>query len=178
VGEQESAPSGIDTRIPNMARMYDYALGGKDNFAADRAAVEKLFLDLGTGLPSQGHAHEIVGEIRPGAHVVYVDYDPVVVNHARALLMDSDSVTAVRADIRDLDSILGHPGVTGLIDFSRPVADVPVLYRSRAEILRMFDGFDLVEPGLTPVTQWRGNELDSKLDAAGLWWLGGVGRRE
>ena len=90
MAEQESAPSGIDTRIPNMARMYDYALGGKDNFAADRAAVEKLFsfspenkyvpranrrflsravrfaaaqgisqfLDLGTGLPSQGHVHE------------------------------------------------------------------------------------------------------------------------
>jgi benzoate-CoA ligase family protein len=268
VGEQESAPSGIDTRIPNMARMYDYALGGKDNFAADRAAVEKLFsfspenrdvpranrrflnravrfaaaqgirqfLDLGTGLPSQGHVHEIVREISPGAHVVYVDYDPVVVNHARALLMDSDSVTVVRADIRDPDSILAHPGVTGLIDFSRPVAvlfvavlhgipdaddpagivhafagrlapgsyltlshltseghppalvkqkeevfaqsDVPVLYRSRAEILHMFDGFTLVEPGLTPVTRWRGDELDRKLDAAGLWWLGGVGRKE
>jgi SAM-dependent methyltransferase len=268
VAEPESAPPGIDTRIPNMARMYDYALGGKDNFAADRAAVEKLFsfspenkdvpranrrflgravrfaaaqgvsqfLDLGTGLPSQGHVHEVVAEINPDAHVVYVDNDPVVVSHARALLVDSDSVTAVQADIRDPEGILAHPGVTRLIDFSRPVAvlfvavlhgipdrddpacivrafarclapgsylilshltseghppalvaqkeevfarsNAPVSYRSRAEILRMFDGFRLVEPGLTAVTQWRGDELDRKLDAAGQWWLGGVGGKE
>jgi SAM-dependent methyltransferase len=268
VAKQESAPTGIDTRIPNMARMYDYALGGKDNFAADREAVEKLFsfspenrdvpranrrflgravrfaaaqgvgqfLDLGTGLPSQGHVHEIVAEINPGAHVVYVDNDPVVVNHAEALLLDSDSVTAVQADIRDPEGILAHPGVSGLIDFSQPVAvlfvavlhgipdrddpagivrafarhlspgsylilshltseghppelvaqkeeifarsNAPVSYRSRAEILRMFDGFDLVEPGLTAVTQWRGDRWDRQLDAAGQWWLGGVGYRE
>jgi S-adenosyl methyltransferase len=268
VAEQESAPPGIDTRIPNMARMYDYALGGKDNFAADREAVQKLFsfspenkyvpranrrflgravrfaaaqgvsqfLDLGTGLPSQGHVHEIVAEINPGARVVYVDYDPVVVNHAKALLVDSDSVTAVEADIRDPGSILADPDVTRLIDFSRPVAvlfvavlhgipdrddpagivhafaerlspgsylilshltseghppelvaqkeevfarsNAPVSYRSRAGILRMFDGFGLVEPGLTAVTQWRGDELDGQLDAAGQWWLGGVGRKE
>jgi len=268
VAEQESAPTGIDTRIPNMARMYDYALGGKDNFAADREAVEKLFsfspenrdvpranrrflgravrfaaaqgvrqfLDLGTGLPSQGHVHEIVAEIDPGAQVVYVDNDPVVVNHATALLLDSDSVTAVEADIRDPEGILTHPGVTGLIDFSQPVAvlfvavlhgipdrddpagivrafakhlspgsylilshltseghppelvaqkeeifarsNAPVSYRSRAEILRMFNGFNLVEPGLTAVTQWRGDGWDRQLDAAGQWWLGGVGYRE
>ena len=268
MAQQESAPPGIDTRIPNMARMYDYALGGKDNFAADREAVEKLFsfspenkyvpranrrflgravrfaaardisqfLDLGTGLPSQGHVHEVVAEINPGARVVYVDYDPVVVNHARALLVDSHSVSAVQADVRDPEGILAHPGVTGLIDFSRPVAvlfvavlhgipdrddpagivrafagcmapgsylilshltseghppalvaqkeeifarsNAPVSYRSRAEILRMFNGFNLVEPGLTAVTQWRGDELDRKLDAAGQWWLGGVGSKE
>ena len=267
MAEQESAPSGIDTRIPNMARMYDYALGGKDNFAADREAVEKLFsfspenrdvpranrrflgravrfaaaqgvrqfLDAGTGLPSQGHVHEIVAETDPGAHVVYVDNDPVVVSHARALLTDSGSVTVIQADVRDPGSILTHPDVTGLIDFSRPVAvlfvavlhgipdeadpagivrafggrmsagsylilshltseghppelvaqkeeifarsNAPVSYRSRAEILRMFSGFDLVEPGLTAVTQWRGDDLDRQLDAAGQWWLGGVGRK-
>jgi hypothetical protein len=57
-------------------------------------------------------------------------------------------------------------------------SNAPVSYRSRAEILRMFDGFTLVEPGLTAVTQWRGDPLDSNLDAAGQWWLGGVGRRE
>jgi len=267
VAGQESAQSGIDTRIPNMARMYDYALGGKDNFAADREAVEKLFsfspenrdvpranrrflgravrfaaargvrqfLDLGTGLPSQGHVHEIVGETDPGARVVYVDYDPVVVNHGRALLPASSSVAVVEADIRDPEGILAHPGVTGLIDFSQPVAvlfvavlhgipdeadpagivraigartspgsylilshltseghppelvakkeevfarsNAPVSYRSRAEILRLFSGFDLVEPGLTAVTRWRPEALDRGLDAAGQWWLGGVGRR-
>jgi S-adenosyl methyltransferase len=57
-------------------------------------------------------------------------------------------------------------------------SNAPVSYRSRAEILRMFDGFSLVEPGLTAVTQWRGDDLDRKLDAAGQWWLGGVGRSE
>jgi hypothetical protein len=267
VAEQESAPAGTDPRIPNMARMYDYALGGKDNFAADREAVQKLFsfspenrdvpranrrflgravrfaadqgvrqfLDLGTGLPSQGHVHEVVGEIGPGAHVIYVDNDPVVVAHGRALLTGSDSVTVVEADVRDPESILGNPDVTRLIDFSQPLAvlfvavlhgipdeagpagivravgermspgsylilshltseghppeivaekeavfarsNAPVCYRSRDQILRMFDGFDLVEPGLTAVTQWRGEALDEKLDAAGQWWLGGVGRK-
>jgi S-adenosyl methyltransferase len=56
-------------------------------------------------------------------------------------------------------------------------SNAPVSYRSRDQILRMFDGFDLVEPGLTAVTQWRGEALDEKLDAAGQWWLGGVGRK-
>ena len=268
MAEQASVPSGVDSRIPNMARMYDYALGGKDNFAADRAAVEKLFsfspenkdvpranrrflgravrfaasqgirqfLDLGTGLPSQDHVHEVVAEIDPDAHVVYVDCDPVVVNHARALLAGSGPVTAVEADIRDPEGILAHPAVTGLIDFSRPVAvlfvsvlhgipdrddpagivrafaermspgsylilshltseghppalvaqkeeifarsNTPFRYRGRAEILSMFRGFTLVEPGLTAVTQWRGDDLDRRLDAAGQWWLGGVGCRK
>jgi hypothetical protein len=268
VAEPESASRGPDPRIPNMARMYDYALGGKDNFAADREAVQKLFsfapenrdvpranrrflgravrfaadqgvsqfLDLGTGLPSQGHVHEVVGEINPGAHVVYVDYDPVVVAHGRALLTGSDSVTVVEADIREPDSLLASPDVTRLIDFAQPVAvlfvavlhgipdeadpagivravgermspgsylivshltseghppelvaqkeaifarsSAPVSYRGRDQIIRMFDGFDLVEPGLTAVTQWRGEPLDEKLDAAGQWWLGGVGRKD
>ena len=151
-------------------------------------------------------------------------------------LDNSAWVTAVEADIRDPGGILAHPDVTGLIDFSQPVAvlfvavlhgipdrddpagivrafarhlspgsylilshltseghppalvaqkeevfarsTAPVRYRSHAEILRMFDGFNLVEPGLTAVTQWRGDELDRKLDAAGQWWLGGVGRKE
>jgi len=56
-------------------------------------------------------------------------------------------------------------------------SNAPVSYRSRAEILRMFDGFSLVEPGLIAVTQWHGEEVDRNLDAAGQWWLGGVGRR-
>jgi hypothetical protein len=268
LARQESAPPGIDVRTPNIARMYDYALGGKDNFAADRAAVEKLFsfapenrdvcranrrfltravrfaaaagvhqfLDLGTGLPSQGHVHEVVAETDPDAHVVYVDYDPVVVNHARALLLHSDSVTVIQADVRDPEGILAHPDVNRLIDWSQPVAvlflavlhgipddddpagivrafarhmppgsylilshlsseghppelvaqkeevfarsSAPVSYRSRAEIVGMFDGFDLVEPGLTTVTRWRGEALDEKLEAAGQWTLAGVGHKQ
>jgi hypothetical protein len=57
-------------------------------------------------------------------------------------------------------------------------SSAPVSYRGRDQIIRMFDGFDLVEPGLTAVTQWRGEPLDEKLDAAGQWWLGGVGRKD
>jgi hypothetical protein len=265
---EKSAPRGVDVRVPNMARMYDYALGGKDNFAADREAVERLFtfapenrdvpkanrrflgravrfvaergirqfIDLGAGLPSQGNVHEVARQVRPDAHVVYVDDDPVVFVHAEALLAGAASTTTVvRADIRDPGSILEHPRVGTLIDFSEPVAvlfvsvlhgiadsddpagivrafaermapgsylilshltreghppelvrrkeeifarsDTPFIYRGRAEIMRYFDGFELVEPGLTPVTSWRSDDLDRRLHAAGLWWLGGVGRK-
>jgi hypothetical protein len=168
--------------------------------------------------------------------VVYVDYDPVVVSHGRALLLNSDSVTVIQADVRDPEGILAHPDVTRLIDWSQPAAvlflavlhgipneddpaavvrafarhmapgsylilshlsseghppdlvtqkeevfarsSTPVSYRCRAEILGMFDGFDLVEPGLTTVTRWRGDELDEKLEAAGQWTLCGVGRKQ
>ncbi len=216
--------------VPRANRRF---LGRAVRFAADQGV--RQFLDLGTGLPSQGHVHEVVGEINPDAHVVYVDNDPVVVAHGRALLTGSDWVTVVEADIRDPDRILASPDVTRLIDFAQPVAvlfvavlhgipdqagpagivravgermspgsylilshltseghpadlvaqkeaifarsNAPVSYRSRDQIIGMFDGFDLVEPGLTAVTQWRGETLDEKLDAAGQWWLGGVGRK-
>ncbi|MFI6481068.1 SAM-dependent methyltransferase [Nonomuraea sp. NPDC050663] len=265
----EQAPPGIDARTPNMARMYDYALGGKDNFESDRQAVGKLFamspenryvplvnrqflrravrfaarrgidqyLDLGAGLPSQGNVHEVAKRARPRARVVYVDNDPVVAVHARALLSGGDSsVAVVEGDIRDPEKILGDADVNRLIDFTLPAAVllVSVLhgiaddenpaavvrafcerlapgsflilshltregqppdlvrrkeevfarsntvfsYRARDEILRYFDGLDLVEPGLTPVTAWRPDEdALPELEAAGAWWLGGVGRR-
>ena len=138
-----------------MARMYDYALGGKDNFAADRAAVEKLFqmspenrdvprvnrrfldravrfaigqgigqfLDLGAGLPSQGNVHEVARQARPDAHIIYVDNNPVVITHAKALLAIDDSTTAVvQGDIRDAGKVFADPDVGRLIDFSGPVA--------------------------------------------------------
>ncbi|WP_308168708.1 SAM-dependent methyltransferase [Nonomuraea sp. NEAU-A123] len=143
----DSAPDGVDPSVPNIARMYDYFLDGKDNFAADRAAAEqilKLFpdtresaranraflrravrhlvesgieqiVDLGAGLPTQGNTHEIASE----AHVVYVDYDPVVCAHGRALLTGAN-VDFVEADIRDTGALLEVLGET--IDFGRPVA--------------------------------------------------------
>jgi len=222
------APENKD--VPRASRRF---LGRAVRYSA--AAGIRQFLDLGTGLPSQGHVHEVVAETDPDAHVVYVDCDPVVVSHARALLLDSDNVTVVQADVRDPQGILAHPDVIRLIDWSHPVAvlflavlhgipdaddpaglvgtfagymapgsylilshlssdghppevveqkeevfarsSVPVSYRSRAEIMRMFGGFGLVEPGLTAVTRWRGEPLDDKLDAAGQWTLGGVGRK-
>jgi hypothetical protein len=81
-----------------------------------------------------------------------------VVTHAKALLAIDDSTTAViQSDIRDAGKIFAD--------------------RSRADILRFFDGFELVEPGLTHVTRWRGDDLDEQMQAAGQWWLDGVGRK-
>ncbi|MFD9939290.1 SAM-dependent methyltransferase [Nonomuraea sp. NPDC059023] len=139
---------GFDPNKPNAARLYDYYLGGKDNFPADRAAAEKIlrvapelraaaranraflgravrhlsgqgitqFLDIGTGLPTQGNVHEVAP---PGARVAYVDNDPVVLVHARALLaLDSDT-SVVHGDLRHPEEIL-KDGELG-IDFDRPV---------------------------------------------------------
>jgi SAM-dependent methyltransferase len=155
MAEDEQAPPDIDIRTPNMARMYNYALGGKDNFAADREAVQNLFklapenayvpranrqflgtaarfvaeqgitqfIDLGAGLPSQGSTHEVARLVQPGARVVYVDSDPMVLAHARALLAGNDAGLAVIAeDIRETGRILNHPVALRLIDFSKPVA--------------------------------------------------------
>jgi S-adenosyl methyltransferase len=154
VRDMEWAPSGIDVTVPSVARIYDYVLGGKDNFAVDREvadaileqapaareaaranrrflgrAVEFLadagvrqFLDLGTGLPSRNNVHEVAQRVRSDARVVYVDNDPAVLAHARALLARDDSTAVVREDIRDPERILANPVVRGVLDFSRPVA--------------------------------------------------------
>ncbi|WP_019629536.1 SAM-dependent methyltransferase [Actinomadura atramentaria] len=144
----------VDPHTPNIARMYDYYLGGKDHFAADRAAAERVlqaipyapefarsnrrflsravthlaalgirqFVDIGSGLPSQENTHEVAQRAAPDARVVYVDRDPVVLAHARALLARDDNTTVIQADLREPDRILGHPELTAQIDFSRPVA--------------------------------------------------------
>ena len=145
----------VDTSVPNVARIYDYLLGGKDNFAADRDAAGELlsllpdaqtachhnrvilqravrylagqagirqYIDIGTGLPTQGNVHEIVQGINPDARVAYVDYDPVVVSHARALLATAPTVAVINGDLRSPDKILADPGLRTLIDFSEPVA--------------------------------------------------------
>lgn len=151
------APGGLDTSRPNIARIYDFMLGGKDNFAADRTAAEAVvrhlphaprachqnrdfigrvvhaltdagirqFLDIGSGLPVQGTAHKNVHEVAQAAaadsRVVYVDYDPVVVGHARVLLAKGTcGVMVVEADLRDPGKIIGE--AQGLFDFSKPVA--------------------------------------------------------
>ncbi|MFJ6378833.1 SAM-dependent methyltransferase [Kitasatospora sp. NPDC092039] len=155
----ESGEAGIaaDLRpdVPHPARMYDYYLGGKDNFPADRAAAEKAlaanpefrstaranrgfltravrcvadlgvdqFLDIGTGIPTVGNTHEIAQTARPGARVVYVDNDPIVLSHARALMAGSGPgrTTVIQADLREPDALLDAVREVGLLDFSRPV---------------------------------------------------------
>jgi S-adenosyl methyltransferase len=144
----------INTGVPNPARIYDYFLGGKDNFPADREVAEQVvaiapvardivednraflrravrllageagirqFIDLGSGLPTQGNVHEIAQAVAPDARVVYVDNDAMVVTHSRALLA-GDNTAAIEADLRDPDSVMRHREVRELIDFDQPIA--------------------------------------------------------
>jgi hypothetical protein len=147
----------FDTSVAHVARVYDYWLGGKDNFAVDRAAGEQAiavypdivhsvranraflartvrylaaeagirqFLDIGTGIPTANNTHEVAQSAAPGCRVVYVDNDPIVLAHARALLTSGPAgVTAyIDADLRDTRKILAVASQT--LDFSRPVAVV------------------------------------------------------
>ncbi|MFE0451295.1 SAM-dependent methyltransferase [Streptomyces sp. NPDC058914] len=150
----------IDATVPTAARMYDHYLGGKDNYAADRAACEELdkvvpstralalnnrrflqrvvrtlaqdygirqFLDHGSGLPTQDNVHQVAQRIDPTAHVVYVDNDPMVLVHGRALLEQDERTTVIHADMRETEAIFSHPDTERLIDFSQPAA---VLFNS------------------------------------------------
>jgi S-adenosyl methyltransferase len=148
-------PLPFDITKAHQARVYDYLLGGKDNYAADRAWAEaalavwpgsaftaqanraflgrmvryladeagiRQFLDIGTGIPTAGNVHEVAQAVAPESRVVYADYDPVVLAHARALL-DSHEAGAteyIDADLRDTGTILGQ--ASGLLDFTKPVA--------------------------------------------------------
>jgi S-adenosyl methyltransferase len=152
-GKARSLP--FDTSVAHQARMYNYVLGGKDNYAADREAAEawlkvdpgaafgsranraflgravrylageagvRQFLDIGTGIPTAGNTHEVAQAVAPESRVVYVDYDPVVLAHARALLTSHEAgVTEyIDADLRDTPAILSQAGQ--VLDFTRPVA--------------------------------------------------------
>lgn len=154
---EEAAPPGVDVTRPHPARMYDYGLGGKNHFAADRAAFDKAvqsarslrtglienrkflgravrylageagirqFLDIGSGLPSANNVHEVAQQVAPECRVVYVDNDPLVLAHARALLRSGPAGRTgyIQADLRDPDSIVGDPVTRELLDFTEPVA--------------------------------------------------------
>jgi O-methyltransferase involved in polyketide biosynthesis len=153
-------PGSFDSTVAHPARVYDYWLGGKDNYAADRAAGEQVieanpgvpdgvranraflrravrylageagirqFLDLGSGLPTNENTHEVAQQIAPDARIVYVDSDPIVLAHGRALLNSSpQGATAyVQADARDTGTILREAAQT--LDFSAPVAIMALL---------------------------------------------------
>ena len=262
---RQGEPPKLDTSVAHIARVYDYWLGGKDNFAADRAAGDAAlqaypglassvranraflaravrylageagigqFLDIGTGIPSASNTHEVAQGAAPTAKVVYVDNDPVVLTHARALLTSGpEGATAyVDADLRDTGRVLAQAADT--LDFSAPLAVmlVSVLHvipdrddpagivarlmdaaapgsflcishpasdidpaaaeaasrynalagqqarlRDRAEVERLFDGLELVGPGVVPLPQWRpGSEFEARSRAA-AW--GGVARK-
>ncbi len=132
---------GFDPTVPNVARIYDYMLGGKDNFAADRQLAEQImanvptsavrycaqqgigqFLDVGSGLPTMDNVHEVARRVIPEAAVVYVDIDPVALGHARALLATSPGVAAIWGDAREPRKILAEVQTHGLLDLAQPVA--------------------------------------------------------
>jgi SAM-dependent methyltransferase len=194
------------------------------------------FLEIGSGIPTMGHVHEVAQAANPAAHVVYVDIDTVAVAHARAILKDNSNAIAIQADARQVDQILNHPEVKKLLDLNQPVAvlfisvlnyitddeeaygvvrtlhdavapgsyiaighvssegeaqdeykQVSKAYtatiqskrRSYAQILRFFDGFELVEPGLVRAPLWRPEGPDDPfLDQPGrLMGFTGVGRK-
>jgi hypothetical protein len=256
----------VDTTVAHISRVYDYWLGGKDNFHVDRIAAERViaaypnivrsargnraflgrvvrylvdqagvrqFLDIGTGLPAANNTHEVAQSAAPECRVVYVDNDPVVLSHAQALLASgpAGATAYVDADLRDPETILA--AAAEVLDFSRPVAvmlvailqhisdqDDPygivaglvtalpsgsyltlshpardlhaaamaeianrmnkliaekVTFRTQAEVLRFFDGLQLVEPGLVPIPQWRPATVLEAASPTVMW--GGVGRK-
>jgi hypothetical protein len=152
--------AGLDTTVVHPARRYNYWLGGKDNFAVDRASadlIEKVypsirtaarenraflqravrfltdsgvrqFLDIGTGLPTADNTHEVAQRIDPSARVVYVDNDPMVMAHARALLTTTTEGRTVylQEDLRNPDKILTHPELLGTLELTEPVGLVLV----------------------------------------------------
>jgi hypothetical protein len=266
--ELDWIPPGVDTKRANVARVYDYWLGGSHNFLVDQdvaraiAAVEPnmragvranraflgravrflaangigQFLDIGSGIPTEGNVHEVAQDADPAARVVYVDVDQVAVAHSRAILAGNENAAVIEADLREPQEILLNATVRRLIDFGQPtglllgmvlpfIADAEdpwrivaalrdalapgsylvlvhatdesrplvaqaaekvynrnvstnVQVRSRPDILRFFDGFDLVDPGLVYIPQWRPDSPgDVPEDPAKFWALVGVGRK-
>ncbi len=152
----QQVPPEINTNVPQSARVYDYWLGGKDHFPADRAlgdaiaealptirtqvraqraflgrAVRYLtrdagirqYLDIGTGIPSAGNVHDVAQEVAPESRVLYVDNDPIVLAHARALMAGTAEgpVAFIQADLREPETILSDPAVAGTLDLDQPV---------------------------------------------------------
>ncbi|MFF8281278.1 SAM-dependent methyltransferase [Streptomyces albus] len=263
----ESSGTGLRTHEAHSARMYDYLLGGKDNYPADQKAAEAAmsafptlrtaarenrsflgravryvveetginqFLDIGSGLPTAHNVHQVAQQHDPEARVVYVDNDPIVLAHGRALLSTDARTTVIETDLREPRSIIDHPETKALIDFEQPVAvlavailhfisdeedpaglvaqlrealapgsvlvlshataeispetalgvqaayraqGVPLTLRDRAEFAKLFDGFELVEPGIQVVSDWRATVPESERPShADVSWYGGIGR--
>ncbi|MFC4564193.1 SAM-dependent methyltransferase [Nocardiopsis mangrovi] len=249
--DDTAAPRDIDTSVAHPARIWDYWLGGRDNFAADRetgdhilAAIPDMvanaradreflgravrhlvaeegvrqFLDIGTGIPAAGNTHDVAQSVAPDCRVVYVDNDPIVLAHARALMVGGDmgATSYIDADLRSPDDILGEAART--LDFERPIAimllgvlefipdtaqasaiigrllaavpsgsflavshstdevhgeamreaarlwneggSTPLVLRDAAQLAGLFDGLDLVDPGISSCSLWRPDAVD------------------
>jgi len=263
----EVAPPGININVPHSARIYDYWLGGKDNFAVDRAVGEAMiqaipgmrymagenrkfvhraardlvakegirqFLDVGTGIPTRPNLHEIAQQVAPETRVVYVDNDPIVLVHARALMISTPEGRSeyISADLRDPESILNDPMLRQTLDFTKPIgftliailmlladeddpwskvaairdampsgsclgithptadfapeqvggavaaatgAGMTLVPRTKVQVQRFFGDWELLEPGLVPVSAWRPDEPVENAEAAYYW--AGVARK-
>jgi hypothetical protein len=213
--------------------LRDLPVGRAVRYLAEQGIDQ--FIDIGSGIPTQGNVHEIAHTVRPQARVVYVDIDPLAVAESLDLLAGDDRATAVCADLREPDAILAHPGLHRMVDLSRPVGlllfavlhfvpDDDVAYRvvdilqralgpgsyfaashgatetllaedqaasmeraytqrtmtgagkprTREEFARFFAGWDLVEPGLVWLPQWRPDdqvpaELVADPTISGVW---------
>jgi hypothetical protein len=248
--------------IPHPARVYDYWLGGKDNFEADRVAARtalehipefldyavgnrrflvratrylaaeagiRQFLDIGTGFPTSPNVHEVAMEAAGVSRVVYVDNDVMVHSHARARLAMAPGASAVLGDLRDPDAVLRAAGEW--LDLDKPVglmfvaclhhirdhddpagivaryleemapgsylvlshstsdmdpermhlssvraeqAGVTLVPRRRDEILKLFHGKQLIDPGLVLVSNWRPEIGDARHNADRAWAYGAV----
>ncbi|MBD0293562.1 MAG: SAM-dependent methyltransferase [Jiangellaceae bacterium] len=261
------APPGVNINVPHSARIYDYWLGGKDNFAVDRAVGQAMiqaipgmrfmaaenrkfvhraardlvakegirqFLDIGTGIPTRPNLHEVAQRIAPETRVAYVDNDPIVLVHARALMISSADGRSeyISADLRDPDSILNEPVFLQSLDLTRPVgltligilmlladdddpwgnvaalreampsgsvlgithptadfapdqvaeavaaatgAGMTLVARTKDEVERFFGDWEMLEPGLVPVSAWRPDEPVTDPQAAYYW--AGVARK-
>jgi S-adenosyl methyltransferase len=265
--DSDKMPYEVDVTRPNVARMYDYYLGGKDNYAADREAARRVLgaapdvplaalenrefikramqflvqgqgirqlIDIGPGLPTQGNVHELARRHAPDTKAVYVDNDAVVLRHGRSLLRGAPDVTIIGGDLREPERVLSDPELCELIDLSRPVglcmtlvlhfvppdedpygvvarfrdalcpgsflvlshvtgdgreddalteiggvyenANAPLIMRSRAEVARFLDGFELVEPGVVFLSQWRPTG-EYYAQGGTRWGYSGVGKK-
>ncbi|MFJ2781912.1 SAM-dependent methyltransferase [Kitasatospora sp. NPDC087315] len=258
----------VDLRmdVPHSARVYDYLIGGKTNFEADRVAAHasvqawpalpvsmrttrtfmqrvvrhlteqhgiRQFLDIGTGIPTSPNVHEIAQGIAPESRVAYVDNDPIVLTHARALMSSNPQgrTCYIDADLRDVDSIIGSPRLREVLDLTQPVAlsliaivhfvldeddpqgivrrfmdqlapgsvlaltvftgdtdpvgvggvgreynarGIPLQIRDKKEALAFFDGYDLLDPGVTLVHHWRPDQDAAPVRDQDIAMYGGV----
>ncbi|MES9542885.1 MULTISPECIES: SAM-dependent methyltransferase [unclassified Actinomadura] len=214
-GNEHESIVQIRDDVPASARVYGWALGGKDNYQVDRdfalktapafpesiditrqnrlflyRAVRYLaaeagirqFLDMGCGLPTDNNVHQVAQRFAPDARVVYVDHDPIVLAHARALLGGDGSTVVITADFRDTQAILAEPEVERLIDFDEPLA---VLFLSvghhltdaddprgiiRTVMDRAVPGSHLAFSQIVCSDPDRAADLDARMSAAGIPW--------
>jgi hypothetical protein len=197
----------VDTTAPNVARVWNYLVGGRDNFEVDRRAARQLigvcpalsqagaasrafhrravrflaeagirqFIDIGTGLPTAGNTHEIAQDVAPQSRIVYVDNDPIVLTHARALLTSrpEGATSCIEADAREPEMIIEEARLT--LDLGQPVAVILIGILNFitdavmvAEIVRALR--DSIAPGSYMAIMQPASDLDPAMLEAALRW--------